>query len=167
MVSRVEIVLGVTILLFIGQEIPMESVLAHKVSKDEQKTLELYDTTFYEVNQSQLQHIIQTDHMVVYPNRTHFQELNLTTNTLTLIAKEAVLRGDIIAFEQNTTVRKFDGTEYHAKSVRYDRRQRVLVLPEHFSIKGQRGDVMGTDLEYQSSEGVLRGKKIDASYEMK
>ncbi len=167
MVSRVEIVVGLAIAFFMAQTIPTDIAFTSNASKEKQKTLELHNATLYEVNQTHLQNIMMAGHMVVYPDSTEFHELNLTTNTLRLLAKEAVLRGDVIAFEQNTTVTKFDGTQYHAKSVRYDKQQRVLVLPEYFSMKSQRGEVNGTALEYQSNQGVLRGKAIDASYEMK
>jgi len=166
MVSRIELILAGSILIFLFGDFTTAPAERAKRDNTERKTLALSSVTLYEVNETGVRTVISAEEMVRYPDKTSFENLKLVTPELIVDADTAVMCNGIFYLEKQTTIYSADGTQYQANQAQYDKKNTLLTISGPFRAIDDQGTVSGEQMLYNASSKVLRGSHVQAEYEM-
>ena len=170
MVSRVEIFLGVMLLLALGLGLfnRTEITRAKAQLKQVQKSAELFDARSREVNATGVKNEFAAAHAVLIRKTWWMEDFRTHNADIRMLRARKAMRNDrLTRLDGNVTLVRTDGAVYRAETVIYDRRKKTLNSIGPFYGKKGENYVRGIDFFYEIVPKRTRAERVFAHYLLK
>ncbi|WP_292658330.1 hypothetical protein [Nitratifractor sp.] len=170
MVSRLEIFLGVMLLLALGLGFAnrTEITRAKQAQKEIRKTAELFEARSREVNATGVKNEFAAVHATLIGKTWWMENFQTHNADIRLLCSRKAMRNDrLTRLDGNVTLIRTDGAVFRAETVIYDRQKKTLNSIGPFF--GQKGAnyVKGIDFFYEIVPKRTRAERVFAHYLLK
>ncbi len=169
MVSRIEIALFVLLLgaLMLGLSNRSQIVEAHRKESEIHKSAELYDALNLEVNSSGVMNLYSARHAYLVGESWYMEDFRTKNPDIRYLgALEALRTKGMTRLEGNVTLMRKDGSVYRAKTVIYDRVQKILRCIGPFDAYRGEDWIRGINFRYEIAPKITRASAVYAHYRL-